>query len=102
MSELIQDLSGRLFNAGYRTKQTQDRLMVFDTDDESDYLLVRIEQSSLDTELNKVIILVHKQGAVTHMLIANVLSPWNIRDFVLDMMTASRLRKVGGLCSGNG
>ena len=36
------------------------------------------------------------------MLIANVLSPWNIRDFVLDMMTASRLRKVGGLCSGNG
>lgn len=92
MSELIQDLSGRLFNAGYRTKQTQDRLMVFDTDDESDYLLVRIEQSPLDTELNKVAILVHKQDAVTHMLIANVLSPWNICDFVLDMMTASRLR----------
>ena len=42
--------------------------------------------------MNKVTILVHKQGAVIHMLIANVLSPWNICDFVLDMMTASRLR----------
>ena len=92
MSELIQDLSGRLFNACYRTKQTQDRLMVFDTDDESDYLLVRIEQSPLDTELIKVAILVHKQDAVTRMLIAHVLSPWNICDFVLDMMAASRLR----------